>query len=458
MRGSPTGAVLSLALLTPLLGSCFQPWSATGLYRCGAGGECPTDMACDDGLCCRPDSEPACPTMVPSSGRCADGTPPKTYYRDQDQDSYGNPAVSRLACSRPLMDVWVENMTDCDDGSPAAFPGGTEVCDGRDNNCDGVIDDGQSPLIAYYRDTDGDGYGAMSDSIMACQCTNPCVPPGYAATAGDCAPDDNTRHPGATERCNGLDDDCNAQSDDNVSVGVGAACADAGLGECFQGTTACVGGAVLCRSNHTPSKDLCDGLDNNCNGTADEQPDCGGPNQLLVAGMSLTGARNLGSADQALLAPSTCLKAMGSGETWTPQLGPWSGATDNFHLWWVEAPGSTTWDLSRAGLKLHLQFSGTMLNQNATPWNTSLQPVVLVCNDNPANFSRYRPNASLLTTASFTVNTDMPFAGNATWTLAKGGADLTQVKRIEVMVQPRNNGGLIPSFNITFHDSTGFKP
>ena len=78
------------------------------------------------------------------------------YYRDSDSDGYGDAASYRDACSPPS--GYVANSTDCDDTNAAINPGATEVCDGADNDCDTVVDEGL-PLNTYYRDADGDGYG-----------------------------------------------------------------------------------------------------------------------------------------------------------------------------------------------------------------------------------------------------------------------------------------------------------
>jgi hypothetical protein len=63
-----------------------------------------------------------------------------TYYRDQDGDGFGNPSISQVGCSQPV--GFVLNNTDCNDSNANVYPGFTEACNGIDDDCDTVIDEG----------------------------------------------------------------------------------------------------------------------------------------------------------------------------------------------------------------------------------------------------------------------------------------------------------------------------
>ena len=101
---------------------------------------------------------------------------------------------------------------DCDDARADVNPEGTEACDGVDNDCDGAIDDDATDAERYFLDADGDGHGTADEPLLSC------VPvEGYTRAGDDCddaAPD---VHPGEAEVCDGLDNDCNDTVDDNAS-------------------------------------------------------------------------------------------------------------------------------------------------------------------------------------------------------------------------------------------------
>ena len=70
-------------------------------------------------------------------------------------------------------DDYTEDQGDCDDQNPNVSPIGIEVCDGFDNDCNGVVDDNPSDIVTYYADADGDGFGIESDTELACPADKP---------------------------------------------------------------------------------------------------------------------------------------------------------------------------------------------------------------------------------------------------------------------------------------------
>ncbi len=95
--------------------------------------------------------------------------------------------------------------TDCDDSDPEISPSQPELCNGIDDNCDGLIDDETSlDAPAWHPDLDGDGYGNAYDPLYACE--EPDV--ALSEDNRDCDDSDPEVHPGALELCDGVDNDC----------------------------------------------------------------------------------------------------------------------------------------------------------------------------------------------------------------------------------------------------------
>ncbi|MBM4393468.1 MAG: putative metal-binding motif-containing protein, partial [Deltaproteobacteria bacterium] len=175
---------------------------------------------------------------------------PQTYYADYDRDGHGDAAVSDSYCERPA--GYAETGDDCDDNDAEVYPGAGEVCDGKDNDCDGTIDNGTGSNV-YYADVDQDGYGDDASIVYDCS-----TPEGYAAVGGDCNDADAAYNPGA------LEEDCEDPEDYNCDGSVGYADND---GDGFAACTECDDSSA---SVFPGADEYCNEVDDDCDGEVDE--------------------------------------------------------------------------------------------------------------------------------------------------------------------------------------------
>ena len=233
-----------------------------------------------------PDAEEICDGIDNNCDGTVDGDDPAvdlstatTYYADADGDGYGDPASTEDSCSTPAN--FVDNDADCDDTNPdlnpetvwygdldgdgygddlytelscevvaghslqsgdcdendvAINPGADEYCDTIDNNCDGTVDEATAlDALTWYEDTDGDGYGDDTVSVVECY-----EPSGYSIDGGDCDTTDATAFPGADELCDGVDNDCDTVADLDASVPTDYATIQDAINGLADGSSFCV--------------------------------------------------------------------------------------------------------------------------------------------------------------------------------------------------------------------------
>jgi len=149
-----------------------------------------------------------CDGLVDDEDDSLDATDTGTEsWPDADGDGYGDAFSGGWACEQPAGNV--DNSLDCDDADASISPDAAEVCDGVDNDCDGLSDDDDdsvdlSSTTTYFSDGDGDGYGDAATGVESCS-----PPAGTVLDGTDCDDGDASRNPGATEVvADGVDSDC----------------------------------------------------------------------------------------------------------------------------------------------------------------------------------------------------------------------------------------------------------
>ena len=152
----------------------------------------------------------------------------------------------------PLQGQCRPGQTHCNENNQVAFCLGyvgpkPELCDNFDNDCDGNIDNG------FDQDKDG---------FTVCQ--------------NDCNDQNSSINPSGIELCNNVDDNCNGTADENVTrpCWSGPAASIFNLkSQCQRGFTRCKNGEFeeICYNQVLPSLEICDNIDNNCDGNVDER-------------------------------------------------------------------------------------------------------------------------------------------------------------------------------------------
>jgi hypothetical protein len=438
------GAASAIALSAS---SCFQTPEFPGPYRCTSDPANPCiqpGLVCDLGLCCKPGGEPVCPSYVLDGGLCQNGSQATAYYDDQDKDTYGNNNTLRYLCLTPPLDAgFVTQGNDCNDnpaaGGPLVNPAAQEQCDGIDNNCNQQTDEGFPERKLWYLDTDQDGHGDPATATAGC------YPPdgGYVLTGDDCSPG-------------------------NPSIYPGAPCTVPGVaGACKQSQYTCNNGTPSCQQTVSPKQEVCNGVDDNCEGRTDEQPWCGGP-AVFAQDVNVTfNVRHLASAFGGV--PTGCVMNAANhtpADTIDPTDVFWTGTGGESHVLWARAT-SGAWDLSAPGLQLRVPFTysiSSSIAAGSNVWNEHHQPVVLICSANghirlvPTNY----PIGWTSRSGTLDLLVDLRGSSGSGWAVGSGSTQpldnvLKQATRVEIMIEQKP-ASPPATFNVNFDEGRfGFR-
>lgn len=242
--------------------------------------------ACDPGVDCD-DTESlvypgASETLFPSALTYLELRGPGAIYCwDSDGDGFQGDYLGLCLEVSPFdicADQPIVDDPDCNDESTIFYPGADEICDGRDNDCDGEVDENSIDAPEWFADTDGDGFGDLNNSVFLCE-----VPEGYLDDTQDCDDSLAEVNPNAVEICeDSVDNDCNGVVDvDAVDVewfadvdGDGFGDASVSAMDCTQpadfvlDSTDCNDESDIAFPDN-PTGEVCDdSIDNDCDGTS----------------------------------------------------------------------------------------------------------------------------------------------------------------------------------------------
>ncbi len=257
------------------LSSCLC--AATSLYTTQLGGDC-NDFDAN----VSPKAQEICNGKDDDCDGTVDGATAsdcKLFFNDVDGDKFGVSTDQKCQCA--AAGTYTATVGgDCNDNATAIRPNALEVCNGIDDNCDGITDPSNTQDCSpFFKDADGDNYGNyLAGSKCMCAAGN-----GYVAEGGDCDDANKDVHPNATEICNGLDDNCDNSVDpintsgctnfhldmDGDNYGqtwAQCACAAIGFYSAVNGDDCDDTKASI----NPGAPEICDGQDNDCNSQTDE--------------------------------------------------------------------------------------------------------------------------------------------------------------------------------------------
>jgi hypothetical protein len=232
------------------------------------------DRECCNGTACGDDCDDASPVAYPGATEVCnlvdddcdahvdEGTSVMGWL-DADRDGRGDVAHPMSACGTAV--GFSPYDDDCDDTSIVRSPITPELCDGIDNDCDDTIDEDPT-AVDWYVDADGDGFGSASGDVV-----HACVPPGERSILGtDCDDGDPARSPAVAELCDGVDQDCNGIADYAIAPGDLEDDDHDGIADAACGAPRGMDCDDRDAASSPRSVESCDGRDNDCDTRIDE--------------------------------------------------------------------------------------------------------------------------------------------------------------------------------------------